>query len=67
MIQVNGKEYSWEEGMNLYDIFKAVGYTLSKPSALVHVNGAVVKRDQWGRFSIEDESVIDLVNLLRGG
>ncbi len=67
MIHVNEKEYSWEKGMNLYDVFKAAGYTLSKPSLLVHVNGAIVKKDQWDSFRIEDDSIIVLVNLLRGG
>ncbi len=67
MIQVNGKEFLWKNGMDLYDVFKSAGYTLSKPSLLVHVNGEVVKREQWDSFSVKDGSVIDLVNLLRGG
>ncbi len=67
MIYINGKDYSWKEGMNLYDVFKTAGYTLKQPSVLVHVNGEVVKKDQWDSFSVENESVVDIVNLLRGG
>ncbi|RKX90803.1 MAG: thiamine biosynthesis protein ThiS [Spirochaetes bacterium] len=67
MIEINKKEYDWEAGLSLYDIFRMAGYTLKKPSVMVHVNGNVVKRDSWDRFKVEDGSRIELVNLLRGG
>ena len=67
MIEINKKEYDWEAGLSLYDIFRMAGYTLKKPSVMVHVNGKVVKRDSWDRFKVEDGSRIELVNLLRGG
>ncbi len=67
MIRVNNKEYNWTKGMNLYDVFRVMGYTLQKPSVLVHVNGEVVKKDRWDNYYVADESVIEVVNLLRGG
>lgn len=67
MIKINKKEYDWEEGCSLYDVFRIAGYTLKKPSVMAHVNGKVVKRDSWDSFRVEDGSRIELVNLLRGG
>ena len=67
MITVNNKEYEWKEGLDLYGVFKMVGYTLKKPSVMVNVNGNTVKKDFWDSFILEDGSVIEIVNLLRGG
>ena len=67
MITVNKKEYEWKEGLDLYGVFRMVGYTLKKPSVMVHVNGNSVKKDSWNRFTVEDGSEIEIVNLLRGG
>ncbi len=67
MITVNKKEYEWKEGLDLYEVFRMVGYTLKKPSVMVNVNGNTVKKDSWDSFTVEDGSVIEIVNLLRGG
>ncbi len=67
MIHVNGKHFEWKDGMNLFDVFRVLGYTLARPSVLVHVDGAIVRKDQWNRFVVEDGSTIEIVNLLRGG
>ena len=67
MIKINERTFKWSDNMNLYDVFKQAGYNLRQPSVLVHVNGSVVKKDQWEKINIQDESVIEIVNLLRGG
>ena len=67
MISINGKDYGWREGMTLSDVFMLAGYTLKKPSVLVHVNGELVRDEVWDTFEIHDSSVIEIVNLLRGG
>ncbi len=67
MITVNNKEYPWKEGTDLYNIFAAVGYTLKKPSVLVRVNNEIIRKDRWDTYIVQDRSLIDIVNLLRGG
>lgn len=67
MITVNNKEYPWKEGITLYNIFAAVGYTIKKPSVLVRVNNEIIRKDRWDTYIVQEGSKIDIVNLLRGG
>ena len=67
MINVNNKPYDWSQNMNVYKLFKILGYKLQKPSVLITVNNNVIKRDAWDDFYIPDTAEISVVNLLRGG
>ncbi len=67
MIVVNDESFDWFEKMNIYNLFKTMGYTLKKPSVLIKVNNTVIKKSEWDDYFIPDNSEITVVNLLRGG
>ncbi len=67
MIVVKDKSFDWFEKMNIYDLLKAMGYTLKKPAVLIKVNSTVIKKSEWDNYFIPDNSEITVVNLLRGG
>ena len=67
MINVNDKPYDWSQGMNVYKLFRIMGYKLQKPSVLIKVNNEVIRRDAWDHFHIPENAKISVVNLLRGG
>lgn len=67
MIIVNNKPYDWAKEMNIYMLFRVMGYKLKKPSVLITVNNNVIRRDTWEEFYIPDTAEVSVVNLLRGG
>ena len=67
MINVNDKPYNWSQGMNVYKLFRIMGYKLQKPSVLITVNNDVIRRDAWEEFHIPENAEISVINLLRGG
>lgn len=67
MINVNDKTYDWSQDMNIYGLFRIMGYKLQKPAVLITVNDTVIRRNNWDEFPIPDAAEISVVNLLRGG
>ena len=67
MILVNNKSINWFEKMDIYNLLKTMGYTIRKPAVLIKVNDNVVKKTDWDKFIIPENSEITVVNLLRGG
>ena len=67
MIQVNGKEMAWHEGINFQEIYAFLGYTISRPPVLVKVNGRTVRRKDRDSYSIPDGAEISVTGTLRGG
>ncbi|MCK5201458.1 MAG: sulfur carrier protein ThiS [Spirochaetales bacterium] len=67
MINVNDKPCDWSQGMNVYKLFRIMGYKLKKPAVLITINDAVVRRDRWDDFFIPENAEVTVVNLLRGG
>ena len=67
MITINDKPYDWLRGMNVYMLFRIMGYKLQKPAVLITVNNNVIRRDTWEDFHIPENAEITVVNLLRGG
>ncbi len=67
MINVNDKPYDWLQGMNIYNLFKILGYKLEKPAVLVTINETVIRRSEWEGFYIPENAEITVLNLLRGG
>ncbi len=67
MLKVNDKKYEWHANMTVYNLFTTMGYTLKKPPILITVNNELVSRTEWDNYIIPENSVISVVNLLRGG
>ncbi|MCK5197428.1 MAG: hypothetical protein KAR21_03710 [Spirochaetales bacterium] len=67
MIKINDKIYDWSREMNVYKLFRIMGYKLKKPAVLITINDTVVRRDIWDDFFIPENAEITVVNLLRGG
>lgn len=67
MINVNDKPYDWSQDMNIYRLFRIMGYKLQKPAVLITVNNVVIRRDAWKEFIIPENAEISVINLLRGG
>jgi thiamine biosynthesis protein ThiS len=67
MILVNENSLEWFNNMSVFDLFKKMKYKLNKPSVLIKVNEEIIRSCNWDKFQIPDNSVITVVNLLRGG
>ena len=67
MINVNNKPYNWSQDMDVYGLFRIMGYKLQKPAVLITVNENVIRRSEWDLFHIPENAIITVVNLLRGG
>ena len=67
MIYVNGKKMDWHRRIKFSEIFTFLGYTISKPLVITRVNGKLVRKQERKDYLIPDNSVIEVLNLLRGG
>ncbi len=67
MISVNNNSYDWSQSMNIYKLFRIMGYKLQKPAVLITVNETVIRRSEWDDFFIPENAKITVLNLLRGG
>jgi thiamine biosynthesis protein ThiS len=65
MIQVNGRETPWQEGMTIRDVMKARGYTA--PRIIVKVNGELVRQERWDTHQINDGDDVQVLHMVAGG
>ena len=65
MINLDGKEMPWHEGMTVTDLLKQIGD--SHPYAVVRVNDTVVSRPNFDTYQIPDQAEILLVPMVSGG
>ncbi len=65
MIEVNGKQVEWEEGITVEKLLKKMNYTF--PKIVVRVDGKVIEKSDWEEHHIPDQSVVQAHHLIAGG
>lgn len=66
-ITVNEEIKEWKEELNLFQVFRDMGYTLKVPAVLVRVNGELVRKSTWNQYVVPNGAVLQVVNVFRGG
>lgn len=65
MIEVNGKQLDWEEGLTVTMLLDKLNYTF--PKIIIRVNGRVIDQKRWAEYIIPDQSVVQAHHLIAGG
>ena len=65
MILVNEEPLAWHEGMTVRDILRARNYRF--PLLVIHVNDALVQKQDYDTTSIPDGAVVKVIHLISGG
>jgi len=64
-LRVNGREVELGEPTGLLDYVAALGVD---PRAIaVEVNGAILRRDEYGACTLRDGDVVEIVRMVGGG
>jgi sulfur carrier protein len=65
VIQVNGRDFEWVEGLTIQAILEAHRY--SSPRIVVKVNGKVVRQPEWPHYVVADGDDVRAIHLIAGG
>ena len=65
MITVNGKEFSWEEGMTVTRLLELKKYAY--PRITVKINGQFIKDESFQSTVIHDGDDVKCIHLMAGG
>jgi thiamine biosynthesis protein ThiS len=65
MIQVDGKEFSWREGMTVSDLLNELED--SYPYAVVRISERLVSAPDFPNTRLPDNSEVNLIPLIVGG
>lgn len=66
-ITVNGDVLDWRADLDLFDVFRNVGYTLKVPVVLVKVNGETIVKSRWTDYRVPVNADITIRNVFAGG
>ncbi len=65
MVRVDGREYSWREGMTVADLIDELGD--SYPYAVARVSEKLVSGPDFANTRVPDNSEVHLIPLIVGG
>ncbi|HEY3270224.1 MAG TPA: sulfur carrier protein ThiS [Geothrix sp.] len=65
MILVNEEPLDWRAGMTVRDVLSARNYRF--PLLVIHVNGALVQKQDYDTTTIPDGAVVKVIHLISGG
>jgi sulfur carrier protein len=65
MIEVNGNQVEWEEGLTVEILLAKMNYTF--PKIVVRVNGKVVEKPDWPAYPVPDNAAVQAHHLIAGG
>ena len=65
MVEVNGRQIQWQEGMTVQSLLDDLNYTF--PKIVVRINGEVVEKKDWKHYIIPDRAVVQAHHLIAGG
>ena len=64
-ITVNGETTEWWYGMTIKDILVLKNYTFKM--LVTNVNGELVKRKDYDRFTVPENADVKIIHLISGG
>ncbi len=65
IIQVNGRDFPWEENLTIERIMEIKVYTF--PKIYVKVNGELIPKEDYGKRVVEKNDNVQIIHLLAGG
>lgn len=65
MIQVNGRDFEWEEGLTVEKLLEKKRYVF--PRIIVKINGTIIKKEDWPTTVINDEDDVKAIHVFAGG
>ncbi|KXG73731.1 sulfur carrier protein ThiS [Thermotalea metallivorans] len=65
MIQVNGKDFEWEEDLTVQKLLEKKRYTY--PKIIVKVNDHLIPKEEYELTPIHDGDDVKVIHLLAGG
>ncbi len=65
VIKVNGETFEGKDGITVAELLSERGY--KTVFIAVEVNGAIVKKEDYGSFALKDGDKVEVVNFVGGG
>lgn len=65
MIQVNGRDFEWEEGLTVEKLLEKKRYVF--PKIIVKINGVLIKKEEWPHTIISDGDDVKAIHVFAGG
>lgn len=64
-MQVNGRDFPWEENLTIERIMELKGYTF--PKIYVKINGELIEKEEYGNTIVNKGDIVQIIHLLAGG
>ncbi len=64
-MQVNGRDFPWEENLTIERIMELKGYTF--PKIYVKINGELIEKEEYGNTVVNKGDIVQIIHLLAGG
>lgn len=65
MINVNGSEHPWSQGLTVSALLAEKGYTFSR--IIVRINGQLVHEEEYGTAMVRDGDDVQVLHIFGGG
>jgi thiamine biosynthesis protein ThiS len=65
MVRVNGREFSWREGMTIADLLNELGDSYSYP--VVRIRDRLISEPNFKEATVPDNAEVHLIPLIVGG
>ena len=65
MIQMNGRNHDWYEGMTIKSLLKDLNYTY--PILLIRVNGTFIEKEDYGETNVKKGDDVKIIHPIAGG
>ena len=64
-MQVNGRDFGWQENLTIERIMEIKGYTF--PKIYVKINGDLIEKEEYGNTVVNKGDIVQIIHLLAGG
>lgn len=65
MIQVNGRNHDWYEGMTIKSLLKDLNYTY--PILVIRVNGTLIDKEDYAATKVKKDDDVKIIHPIAGG
>jgi sulfur carrier protein len=65
MIQMNGRDHDWYEGMTIQSLITDLNYTY--PILLIRVNGTFIEKENYGNTRVQKGDDVKIIHPIAGG
>jgi thiamine biosynthesis protein ThiS len=64
-IKVNGRDFDWVENETVKELLRRVRYTF--PLVVVKINDKLIRRDDFSKVTVPDNSDVSVIHMISGG